>query len=60
MNVNIGLRVVSALCRAGLNLPLPVPFNPSSALYLLALAFFTGLLTGCAGAGPHNSVKPAQ
>ena len=24
------------------------------------LVLITGLLTGCAGAGPHNSVEPAQ
>ena len=23
-------------------------------------ALFSGLLTGCVGAGPHNLVKPAQ
>ena len=29
-------------------------------LYRLGLTIYSGLLTGCAGAGPHNSVKAAQ
>jgi len=29
-------------------------------LTLVAKYIYAGLLTGCAGAGPHNSIKAAQ
>jgi len=39
---------------------LVIIFYPAQAYRITVKYTVTGLLTGCAGAEPHNSVKPAQ